>query len=71
MLKRVFKLFQIARKFSTSGAVATINEIHQLPSTINLFFNFISIGASSNLMIIKNLLVRNFVLLFREWGRLL
>ena len=49
MLKRVFKLFQIARKFSTSGAVATINEIHQLPPTINLFFNFISIGASSNL----------------------
>ena len=49
MLKRVFKLFQIARKFSTSGAVATINEIHQLPTIINLFFNFISIGASSSL----------------------
>ena len=49
MLKRVFKLFQIARKFSTSGAVATINEIHQLPTVINLFFNLISIGASSNL----------------------
>ena len=49
MLKRVFKLFQIARKFSTSGAVATINEIHQLPTIINLFFNLISIGASSNL----------------------
>ena len=48
MLKRVFKLLQIARKFSTSGAVATINEIHQLPTIINLFFNFISIGASSN-----------------------
>ena len=48
MLKRVFKLFQIARKFSTSGAVAKINEIHQLPTIINLFFNFISIGASSN-----------------------
>ncbi|MEC7143416.1 MAG: 2-polyprenylphenol 6-hydroxylase [Pseudomonadota bacterium] len=49
MLKRVFKLFQIARKFSTSGAVATINEIHQLPTAINLFFNCISIGASSTL----------------------
>ncbi len=49
MLKRVFKLFQIARKFSTSGAVATINEIHQLPTIINLFFNFISIGASTSL----------------------
>ncbi len=49
MLKRVFKLFQIARKFSTSGAVATINEMHQLPTTINLFFNLISVGSSSNL----------------------
>ena len=49
MLKRVFKLFQIARKFSTSGAVATINDIHQLPTIINLFFNFFSIGASSSL----------------------
>ena len=49
MLKRVVKLFQIARKFSTSGAVTTINEIHQLPTVLNLFFNFISIGASSNL----------------------
>ena len=49
MLKRVFKLFQIARKFSTSGTVATINEIHQLPTIINLFFNLISIGTNSNL----------------------
>ena len=49
MFKRVFKLFQIARKFSTSGAVETINEIHQLPTIINLFFNFISIGASSQI----------------------
>ncbi len=49
MLKRVFKLFQIARKFSTSGAVSTINEIHQLPTIINLFFNLISIGTNSNL----------------------
>ena len=49
MFKRVFKLFQIARKFSTSGAVSTINEIHQLPTIINLFFNFISIGSNSNL----------------------
>ena len=49
MLKRVFKLFEIARKFSTSGAVATINEIHQLPTIINLFFNFISIGTNASL----------------------
>ena len=48
MLKRIFKLFQIARKFSTSGAVGTINEIHKLPTSLNLFFNFISIGSHKN-----------------------
>ena len=49
MIKRVFKLFQIARKFSISGAVETINEVQRLPTILNLFFNFISIGANSNL----------------------
>ena len=47
MLKRVFKLFQIGRKLSTSGAVEVINEIHPLPTHLNLFFNFISIGSQS------------------------
>ncbi len=45
MFKRVFKLFQIARKLSTSGAVNTINEIHTLPTSLNLFFNLLSIGS--------------------------
>ena len=48
MLKRVFKLFQIARKLSTSGAVDTINEIHVLPAPLNIFFNCISLGSISN-----------------------
>tara|TARA_Y100000591_G_scaffold304550_1_gene301306 strand:- start:7106 stop:8671 length:1566 start_codon:yes stop_codon:yes gene_type:complete len=47
MFKRVFKLFQIARKLSTSGAVETINEIHTIPSSLNLLFSFVSIGSNS------------------------
>ena len=47
MLKRVFKLFQIARKLSSSGAIDTINQIHQIPLSINLFFNVISIGSKN------------------------
>ena len=47
MIKRIIKLFQIARKLSTSGAVDIINEIHVLPTSLNLFFNFISLGTSS------------------------
>ncbi len=50
MLRRIFKLFQIARKFSTSGAVEIIDEIHQLPISIRFFFNLISLGANPNLI---------------------
>ena len=48
MYKRVFRLFQIARKLSTSGAIETINRIHQIPLPINLFFNFMSIGSETS-----------------------
>ena len=48
MLKRVFKLFQIARKLSTSGAIDTISQIHQIPVPLNLFFSLISIGSKNN-----------------------
>ena len=48
MFKRVFRLFQIARKLSTSGAIYTLNQIHEIPLPINLFFNFISIGSETN-----------------------
>ncbi len=47
MLKRTFKLFKIARNLSTSGAIDTINEIQTLPTSLNLFFNIISIGSNS------------------------
>ena len=50
MFKRVFKLFHIARKFSTSGAVEIINEMHHLPTTISLFFKLISIGSDPKLI---------------------
>ncbi len=46
MIKRVLKLFKIARKLSTSGAIEIINEINSLPASLNLFFNFISFGSA-------------------------
>ena len=48
MLKRVFKLFQIARRLSSSGAINTINEIHALPTSLNVLFNCISFGSETN-----------------------
>ena len=47
MIKRVFKLFQIARKLSTSGAIDVINQVYQIPVSINLFFSLISIGSKN------------------------
>ncbi len=47
MFKRILRLFKIARQLSTSGAVDTINEIHAIPTSLNLFFNFISLGADT------------------------
>ena len=47
MLKRVFQLFKIARKLSTSGAVETIDQMYTLPLPISLFFNLFSIGSST------------------------
>ena len=48
MFKRVFRLFQIARKLSTSGAIDTINQIQQIPLPLNLFFNVMSIGSETS-----------------------
>ena len=48
MIKRVFQLFKIARKLSASGAIDTINQIHSLPFSVNLFFNFFSIGSQTS-----------------------
>ena len=53
MLKRVFKLFQIARRLSVSGTVDTINQIHPLPTSLRLFFNLISIGSNPNTRVSK------------------
>ena len=49
MINRIFRLFKIARKLSTSGAIETINQIHNLPIIINIFFNIISIGSEKKL----------------------
>ena len=49
MFSRVFRLFKIARKLSTSGAIDTINQIYDLPLSINIFFNIISIGSSKKI----------------------
>ncbi len=47
MIKRVVKLFQIARKLSTSGAIEIIDEVHKLPTSLNIAFSFLSFGSSS------------------------
>ena len=48
MIKRTLRLFKIARKLSTSGAVDVINQIYSLPLMVNLFFSCFSIGTSKS-----------------------
>ena len=48
MFKRIFRLFKIARKLSTSGAIGTINQIQEIPLPVNLFFNCISVGSTTS-----------------------
>ncbi len=45
MIGRILRLFKIARKLSSSGAIEIINQQYNLPLTINIFFSFISIGS--------------------------
>jgi len=68
MFKRVFRLFQIARKLSTSGAIDTINEIHEIPTAINLFFNCISIGSEVNRVNNRNKPGKNLCLALQGMG---
>ena len=39
MFKRIFKLFQISRNLSSSGAVEVIKEIYPLPTILSVFFD--------------------------------
>ena len=48
MIGRILRLFKIARKLSSSGAIEVINQQYNLPLTINIFFSFISIGSQKN-----------------------
>ena len=71
MIKRVFRLFQIARKLSVSGAIDTINQVHQIPVSINLFFSLISIGSENKRLDSKKNLVKSSAWLFKAWEQLL
>ena len=53
MVNRILRLFKIARKLSTSGAIETINQIHSLPLLITIFFNIISIGSAKKISLDK------------------
>ena len=71
MFKRIFRLFKIARKFSTSGAVDTINQIYNLPTAVNLFFSFISIGSEKKILNNQKSQEKNYVKLLKTWEQLL
>ena len=48
MIKRLIQLVKIARKFASSGAIDTINQLYKLPVILKIFFDLISIGSKKN-----------------------
>ncbi len=46
MLKKLFMLFKIGRRLSTSGAISSIYEIYNPPISIKIFFYLIGLGSS-------------------------
>ena len=50
MIRRIYRLFKIARKLAASGAIKTINEIYDVPILISLFFEVISLGSKQKII---------------------
>ena len=50
MIKRLILLVKIARKFASSGAIDTINQLYKLPLTLKIFFDIISIGSKKKII---------------------
>ncbi len=48
MLKKIYNIFKILRKLSTSGAVETLNEIKPIPGSLKFIFFVFSIGFKIN-----------------------
>ena len=67
MIKRLILLVKIARKFASSGAIDTINQLYKLPLTLKIFFDIISIGSKKKLLVTVGRQVKNYVTLWRGW----
>jgi ubiquinone biosynthesis protein len=50
MLKRLFQLIKIARKLALSGAIETVSQIYDVPLSIKLLFNLLSVGSKNKLI---------------------
>ena len=48
MLKKLFMLFKIGRKLSTSGAISSIYEIYEPPIAVKMFFFVIGFAVKNN-----------------------
>ena len=46
MIKKIFNLFRILRKLSTSGIVDTLDEIKKVPTGLKFIINVFSFGSS-------------------------
>ena len=68
MFKKLFMLFKIGRKLSTSGAISSIYEIYNPPFAIKILFLVIGFSFENKKIIIICLQVQNYATHFKDMG---
>ena len=67
MFKKVFMLFKIGRKLSTSGAISSIYEIYNPPVIIKILFFIIGFDLGSIKIITDHLQGLSYAMLYKRW----
>ena len=71
MFKKLFMLFKIGRKLSTSGAISSIYEIYDPPFIIKILFFVIGFNFEKKKIVRNCFQKQNYVMPFRKWAQLL
>jgi len=71
MFKKLFMLFKIGRKLSTSGAISSIYEIYKPPFMIKIIFFVIGFNFTDKKKILLIHLENSCAMHFKKWAQLL
>ena len=69
MLKKLFMLFKIGRKLSTSGAISSFYEIYNPPILIKILFFVIGFNFEKKKIMRNYFQEQNYVMHFKIWAQ--